>query len=351
MVTDTLPAGTTFAGYATTLPHAFAQPAAGTLAWNFGALAGSASATITVEVVLSPTLTLGSLLTNEVEASTTATETVTANNTAQTVTQVGAPDLGIVKEGPALVNAGDTVTFTISYSNSGTLAATGVVLTDRLPSGMSYVADSGGGNHVDGLIAWDIGGLAVGAQGAVVVTATAEIAGQYTNTAQIRCSQTDTNAANDRADLPVTISGAELYVTKTGPSLLIAGEVATYTITFGNTGDQPADLTLTDLFPTGFTSADIAADTSGLAFTDTATSRTWTATGVAGGSSLSFTLAFTTPSSLADGLTLTNTITLTTTAAGNDPTNDEAHAPAPTGIRIHTIQGAAHISPKNGQMV
>ncbi len=60
------------------------------------------------------------VLTNTVTAPTAAPETNTANNIAQATTLVGAPDVAVVKTGPASVTAGDTLTFTLTYSNAGT---------------------------------------------------------------------------------------------------------------------------------------------------------------------------------------------------------------------------------------
>ena len=54
---------------------------------------------------------------------------------------------------------GDEHTFTITYSNSGTGAATGVELTTTLPTNSTFVSASGGGTLVGNTIRWSIGTL------------------------------------------------------------------------------------------------------------------------------------------------------------------------------------------------
>jgi len=327
VVTDTLPSQVTFVTYTTSLAVTFTQPSANTLVWELGdVLSQTTGLSITVQGTVSSSVSVPSVITNTVEASTTATETVTANNTAQWVTQIGAPDLQVLKTGPATVNAGDTLTFTITYSNSGPLDATGVTLVDQLPAAMTYITDSAGGVHSGGVITWNVGDLNVSASGTVVVTATATYAGVYTNQVSISADQVDVYPADNHSSWPVTINGADPYVLKAGPGALLGGEVFSYTIVYGNDGNQPADVTITDTLPVSFTVADIAYDTSGLnVIVDSGTTRAWTAT-VAAGDRLTFTLALTAPTSIASGTRVTNTVEIATALAGDDPTDNIAAA-------------------------
>src|SRR5439155_20083835 len=59
---------------------------------------------------------------------------------------VNCPDVQVVKSGNGAINAGSTATFTLTVSNIGAGAATGVVVTDTLPAGtwtVSAPADAG----------------------------------------------------------------------------------------------------------------------------------------------------------------------------------------------------------------
>ena len=58
-------------------------------------------------------------------------------------------DLSIVKTvDNATPNVGSNVVFTLVVTNDGPSDATGVSVSDQLPSGYSYVSDDGGGAYV-----------------------------------------------------------------------------------------------------------------------------------------------------------------------------------------------------------
>ncbi|MCL4857889.1 MAG: S8 family serine peptidase, partial [Caldilineaceae bacterium] len=63
------------------------------------------------------------------------------------------PDLAITKYGPATLTAGETITYTLTITNSGGLTATNLLVLDELPSGASYV---GGGTLTGNTVRWDI---------------------------------------------------------------------------------------------------------------------------------------------------------------------------------------------------
>lgn len=68
-----------------------------------------------------------------------------------TVNPAGTPDLWIIKDAtPASTTSGGIVTFTIRYGNSGTVASTGVKITDILPPAnqFTYISSSPAGNSV-----------------------------------------------------------------------------------------------------------------------------------------------------------------------------------------------------------
>src|SRR5260221_76450 len=78
-----------------------------------------------------------------------------------TTTVSSAPVLNISKaDGPDPVNAGSNITYTISYSNTGNMNATGVVITDTIPANTSFVSATGGGTLAAGVVTWNIGALA-----------------------------------------------------------------------------------------------------------------------------------------------------------------------------------------------
>lgn len=118
VVTDTLPTGVDFVTYTTALPHTFSQPTAQQLVWDFGDLAPSATG-LSITVYGSVSAPLNTPLTNTLQAATTTTETVLANNTATATTFVGTLCSGV---------------FTPTYTIQGTGASTaysGTILTTQ----------------------------------------------------------------------------------------------------------------------------------------------------------------------------------------------------------------------------
>jgi len=127
------------------------------------------------------------------------------NSTASTVTvvvnncTVASSDLSVVKT----VNntqpiIGQTIVFTITATNNGPDAATGVTVTDILQSGYSYVSSTttaGTYNSSTGI--WTIGTLANGASAILTITVKVVAAGNYVNTATIKGSDIDPISNND----------------------------------------------------------------------------------------------------------------------------------------------------------
>jgi uncharacterized repeat protein (TIGR01451 family) len=351
ILTDTFPVEVSFVTYTTASPVTFTQSPT-ELVWELGDVAATtATLSIQVQGVVSPSIANGTRFTNTVTASTAYTETSLGNNTAQVATLVGSPDLVVVKDGPVNVNAGDTLSFTLTYSNAGDLPATGVMLVDQLPTAMSYVTDSVPATvAASGVITWSMGSLNPDQSGSIVLTATALYAGQYQNRVTINGVPLDSDLSNNISIVTTTIAGANPYVHKSGPAILIGGDVVSYTITYGNHGSLPTGvITLTDNLPAEFSVSNIVGDNSGLNLVSSSGSiRVWTTT-VAAGSSSVFTLALTVPNSatIASGTLVTNTVQVTSLDLGNDPSDDVATA---TGTVYQIVPIATARAGSNGQV-
>jgi uncharacterized repeat protein (TIGR01451 family)/uncharacterized protein (TIGR03382 family) len=96
----------------------------------------------------------------------------------------GAPVLSFTKSAPALTNA-SSVTFTLSYSNTGAGSADSGVITDTLPAGLTFSSATLGGTAAGQVVTWNLGNLAAAASGSVSVTATVAADGTYSNQAQL----------------------------------------------------------------------------------------------------------------------------------------------------------------------
>src|SRR2546427_5364844 len=60
-----------------------------------------------------------------------------------------------------------SITYTISYSNTGTADATGVAITDTVPTNTTFVSATGGGSFAAGTVTWNLGNLPASASGSV----------------------------------------------------------------------------------------------------------------------------------------------------------------------------------------
>ncbi len=191
-----------------------------------------------------------------------------ANNTAtdiDTVTPL-AVDLSITKTDSAdPVAPGDSFNYTITVTNAGPDDATGIVVTDPVPSTLAVigVASSGSGVCIaaGNLVTCSIDSLAVGVTWTITVTVEVPLdatPGTVTNTATV-VGAGDTDPSNDSASetttIGVVVGSADLVVTKTidDPSPH-EGDTVAYTVTVTNSGpDDATGVQVTDLLPAGLT--------------------------------------------------------------------------------------------------
>ena len=138
-------------------------------------------------------------------ANSVVTNTIVVTRFADLVTTPPSTDLGMVKSGPGYTFAGSNYTYTITVTNSGPDSADGVVVTDSLPAGVTFVSASGGGMNNGGVITWSLGTLAVGATSNVTVTVKAPVYGSLTNSASVGSSTLDPNPANNTSANVITV--------------------------------------------------------------------------------------------------------------------------------------------------
>lgn len=186
ILTDTLPAATAL--FETTGTTCFAPPdcvddaftpdvQGNLLVWNLGEIAvnGYGSFWVTVDVPM--TATAGTVLTNTARISTAALETdLTDNESLAAVTVVGEPRLAIRKIAPSRALHGQPITYTLTISNGGDAAATGLVITDAIPVG-AHLLSINHGIAAGGIITWELAKVDVNveAQVSFAVTATGTI--------------------------------------------------------------------------------------------------------------------------------------------------------------------------------
>ncbi len=219
---------------------------------------GSTQFTITADV--SPTAS--GTLTTSVEVSHDGPDPASGNNSASAETGISQPeaDLSITKtDSVDPVIAGEPLSYTVTVSNAGPQAATNVVATDTLPSGVTLVPTSGCAEDPSGAPACSLGDIPNGgsAQYTINVTVDSATSGTITNQASASSDTSDPNGGNDSTSEDTTVNQpeADLSITKTDSvDPVAAGSAFSYTVMVSNAGPQTATgVVVTDTLPAGVT--------------------------------------------------------------------------------------------------
>jgi uncharacterized repeat protein (TIGR01451 family) len=172
-------------------------------------------------------------------------------------TSGGGPAFTISKSAPASVVSGQNLTYTLTYGNTGTENATGVVINDTVPTGTTFVSATGGGTVAAGVVGWTIGSVNAGVTGQTVsfTVAVTAASGSVTNSTYSILASGVSAVAGSPVATTVTPAGTPaLTISKTAPSSVLTGQNLTYTITYGNTGSASASgVVLHDTVPSGTT--------------------------------------------------------------------------------------------------
>lgn len=224
---------------------------------SLGTLNAGQSATITSTYTIPPTYTAPQV-NNTATVSSATNDPATADNTSTATTAVtgaSGADLSITKSGPASTNTGQNIVYTIVVTNIGPLPATGVVVSDATPAGLTFVSNSGGCTST---FPCSLGALTVGQT--VTITSTFSIPPAYgspsiSNTASVTGTSSDANLANNTATATTTVSGAaaaDVSVFKHQPGAGNPGGTVDFAIDVYNNGPSAAaNVLVTDPTPAG----------------------------------------------------------------------------------------------------
>ena len=207
---DTLPTGTTFVSLTQPGGWTCSDPGVGnggTVSCSLASLPAGGPITFTLVINVPAGYSGSNPLVNTVVVSSTTSDPNPGNETDSAITTVttspDAADLSLTKtvddDTPAI---GSTVIYTVTVSNAGPSAATGVAILDQLPAGLAFLSattSQGSYDNASGL--WSVGTLNSGSAATLTISATVNSTGPYGNTAQVSASdQVDPDSSPNNND-------------------------------------------------------------------------------------------------------------------------------------------------------
>jgi uncharacterized repeat protein (TIGR01451 family) len=201
----------------------------------FGTLANGASRTMTVVTRVDPSLAAGSVITNNAGVSSDTADNNNSNNLATTITLViASADLSITKtDSPDPVFAGANLSYVLTVTNIGPSWARNVVVSDTLPSSVTFLSASISGGS--GGVCSALGGSPTVVQcnlgdiensGIRVITLQTQVASSVphgtsiSNTASVTSTTPDPVGANNSANAQTLVNAqADIWIDKTAQIL------------------------------------------------------------------------------------------------------------------------------------
>ena len=323
MVTEVLPTGTTLVS---ALPDNGAT-CSGTsvVTCDLGELDPLEVVTITVVATTAIDLVDSTTLTNTASASTTTPDSDPTNNSDSEDTVVNRlADLVLDKTGPATINAGELISYTITATNNGPSISQNAEIVDTLPTGFVFdAATSTPGCTLTtppSEVTCPVGDLVPGAAGAASVTISALVPASTPPTAGVLNSAvvTDDDGNTAAASHPVDITReVDLNIAKSDlADPAVAGDVLSYVIVVGNDGPSDASsVQILDTLPAEVTFSSAVFDPAGDGSCSGGAVVTCTPAGgvLAAGGTATINVDVLVPADLAPGTLLTNTATITST--------------------------------------
>jgi uncharacterized repeat protein (TIGR01451 family) len=228
-------------------------PTGATASFSPASISGAGSSTLTIST--NATVVAGTYTVKVTGTSGTLSHTASAT----LVALAPSADLAIsTTASAASVTLGNNVTFSLSVTNNGPTGASGVVVSDTLPAGLSLVSVSATQGTCAGTttVSCAVGSLAKGGSAVISLVARTSAPGTISNTASVRATEPDPNIANNTGTALISVSQgatADLVLTLAGSGTSVPiNTLYGYTITLRNAGPSPATkVSFTDALPAG----------------------------------------------------------------------------------------------------
>jgi len=237
-VTDTLSADLT---YISSQPSATVNGRI--VSWNLLEIQPGVTIEITLIARVAPGISSGTTIENSANFRT--SENKTGSSARVEITIGTLPDL-VLKKSVNRLNAavGDSLIYTITLENIGNAPSTNTILYDDLPELTEFVACSGGGQSIAGIIGWNIGSLAPGNVVEETVTAIIKTGSSpgtiITNIVSVINSEGVNRSALTTTSVIEEVRYPDLRIEKTANLSAEAGTELKYTITYQNLGNGAA---------------------------------------------------------------------------------------------------------------
>ncbi len=255
VMTDALPSGVTLVAVSTTQGSCNGTSV---ITCNLGTLNSGATATVTI--IVSPSST-GSLTNTAIVGGGIDDPDGTNNTTTSTTTvDPATADLSISKsDSPDPVTVGNSLSYTLAVINSGPNAAPGVVVTDTLPAGVTFLSSSTTQGTCSGTspVTCNLGTLNSGGSATITIVVIPTTAGSISNSTVVASAANDPDSSNDSAATTTTVNPptADLSISKSdSPDPVTVGGSLTYSLTVSNSGpNAAANVVVTDTLPASAT--------------------------------------------------------------------------------------------------
>ncbi len=243
-LTDTLPANTT---WVTDTAEAIGLTRVSTtpLVWSAPEVTTDTGGIFTVVVGVSASAALAADLVNHVTVGSASQEANYANNQGSATSTVTGPDMQLTVSGPGSASPNWPVVYHLAYTNTGNALAPAVVVTDSLPSSVTFASAGPGGTWDAGTrqATWSVGDVPPSGAGRLTITGTVSSSasnGPAVNNARVSTAG-DVKLSDNAAAWTTTIGpAAPASMTLSRVGALVAGQPVTVTATVRDALNLPA---------------------------------------------------------------------------------------------------------------
>ncbi len=243
---------------------------------ELGDLAPHQTIEVSLDVKIDPK-SCASTIMNQARVSANEEDLNPNNNVSESVTSlVRMADLKLEKTGPACINPGNPISYSLKITNLGPDCACGLQVRDPVPSDLLSPAFPPGCEVIEGReVVCSIDKLCSGDPPLIVplnftVAGAAPPNSKIINTATVNAGAMDPNSNNNSAMTMSTVGCCKLTILKTADATTaMPGQMLHYTIVASNPSGEGAAATVDDFFPMGLTTMRWCRDTTPIPCTPT----------------------------------------------------------------------------------